>query len=736
MRFYQMDAAMLAQELNTDIKNGRTICEQKKKIRNTQTFLKDAISADELRFSSKANYAGVLALICFGISVVFACLNKNWSMLLLSLIAILLTFLFSIGQNIILSISRGGFLNRLHSNVNTVKTIRDGREQIVRADDLTVGDLLVLSQGDLLFCDARVIECENLFVDERVVFGRKISTEKNGNPIETDNLSAEMQTNMLWKGSALTSGRCLCLVVAIDEDCYVEKTGGRKEKKQHSAFLNRQRSIGQLSSVVIVLLGAILFLIGGVISGHLLNAILCYGTLCAFVFVSPFFTFDEWTYYFTAKKLRNRGALVRNLEAFDGMASEKVIYFNDAQLLQKKLSFSHIVRIAADEKTALSYFALCCKDSSLVKSAQKAFERHGVLPEQLEQMTPGIKRGGDLWRYNCSFVSESGAKVVSVCYWKKALPCMEPLDPALITHVNELENQGKYVSFLLSKNLPGMPGDLFSLDDDRQYQLLSMLVFNVQIDDDTAEVVRELQKSNCRTYLYCEFSETFGKSLAAAYDLDDAVFDLPNQSCYTLPQLPGQTLVADLSSLPNEQENANLVLSDELSPQQSVFLTKCMLCGLKRARNFWIALILFVLAGLFVTLLNDMPVVQTVIPVLLLAAGLPLAGHLLVESTKNCTRYLKSLLLGSFCGLACLVCTLMQVAFCMYIPLVAALLLSLYLWIRFVRNKQYSKESLVTILSGLVISLVLVVVIGGNVLSVLLPALFAPLAAWILDLFY
>jgi len=735
MRFYQMDADLLAKEFNSDLKNGLTVFDEMNQKGGIRSFLARLTQLEWIA-RSKFDYAGIVALICYGITAIFALLNYTMSTLWLTLVALFLTAILYFTKNILLSVCKKEFLRRICLEKQTVTAIRNGAEQQLFVNDIKVGDILCLKQGDILPADVRVVFCENLYADESVVFDRKIPAFKHSNPIAQENLPAERIDNMLWKGSSLHSGACTGIVVAINEDCYIQKTGGRKNKRQHSSFLSRQNSAGTLISYLFLAVACVLFVISAFITGQFVESVLLIGAVATYVFVNPLSFFNDWTYYHTAKKLYQEGTVIRNLDAFDGMDQEKDLYFDAHKLVEKCLDFSHLVPIGGNEKNSLSYFALGVNNPVYLKAIQKNLKQNGLSIDELEQLAPGIqrKRDGD-GNYCCSFVKGDGVILTASGYWKNLLPVVGRLDDQLLKHIDELEHQGKLIWLIAAKNSSYMPGNLDFIKNRVELEALSLLVFNVKIDPTESLMIHELQKAKMRVHLYCDFSATFGQSMMRLYDLNDVVSSLPQKPNYTMPKIKNQALVANDQSLPVEKERATLVLSKDCSAHRVIFMVKCMLCGLKRAMNFALIASFLSLIISFVLLLQKATIVYVVGPLLLLSPILAFGGHYLVESTKNCTRHFRSLLLGVVCGLVGLGGVIFQSDCSLVALLLSVVLLSMYLLIRCSRSKKYGLDWVILAVFGLV--LIFTGVFGVNDgAAAMLFAVFAPLATFVLDLFY
>jgi len=95
----------------------------------------------------------------------------------------------------------------------TSRARRGGHERMIPAGELVPGDILKVQAGDIVSSDLRLLNAQNLQVDESVLTGESMPVEKQTEAIEADAPLAE-RSNMLFKGTALTRGDALALVVA------------------------------------------------------------------------------------------------------------------------------------------------------------------------------------------------------------------------------------------------------------------------------------------------------------------------------------------------------------------------------------------------------------------------------------------------------------------------------------------------------------------------------------------
>ena len=99
---------------------------------------------------------------------------------------------------------------RRHSTLQ-VRVVRDGREQAIAARELVPGDLLLLTAGDAVGADARLIEVAQLQVAEAALTGESVPVSKNTTPLPEATGLADRR-NMVFSGTCITAGRARAVV--------------------------------------------------------------------------------------------------------------------------------------------------------------------------------------------------------------------------------------------------------------------------------------------------------------------------------------------------------------------------------------------------------------------------------------------------------------------------------------------------------------------------------------------
>ncbi|MFZ2560070.1 MAG: cation-transporting P-type ATPase [Candidatus Nanoperiomorbaceae bacterium] len=95
------------------------------------------------------------------------------------------------------------------------EVLRDGSVTDVDPEKLVVGDVIVMHEGQKIPADARVIEDDNLQVDESVLTGESLVVHKSDDTFSAhDDKEIYEQTNMLFSGSFVATGSGVAVVVA------------------------------------------------------------------------------------------------------------------------------------------------------------------------------------------------------------------------------------------------------------------------------------------------------------------------------------------------------------------------------------------------------------------------------------------------------------------------------------------------------------------------------------------
>ena len=100
----------------------------------------------------------------------------------------------------------------------TTKVLRDGKTEVIKSEDLVVGDVILLDAGDAIPADCRIFECASMKIEEAALTGESVPVNKIVNALmghkEEDEVPLGDRKNMAYMGSTLVYGRGKAVVVS------------------------------------------------------------------------------------------------------------------------------------------------------------------------------------------------------------------------------------------------------------------------------------------------------------------------------------------------------------------------------------------------------------------------------------------------------------------------------------------------------------------------------------------
>ncbi|MFA4817524.1 MAG: HAD-IC family P-type ATPase [Parcubacteria group bacterium] len=165
------------------------------------------------------------------------------------------------------TIQEGKAQNIFAALKNFIKTnasvIREGEEGIIPDEELVLGDIIVLREGEKVPADARIINSESLQVDESALTGESNPKFKLAKPLKETNVQISDQWNMVFKGTTVVSGNGKAVVVATGSETVIG--GIAKKISAIDEELPLKKDIRRLSHFIIATvfaIGVVLFAIG------------------------------------------------------------------------------------------------------------------------------------------------------------------------------------------------------------------------------------------------------------------------------------------------------------------------------------------------------------------------------------------------------------------------------------------------------------------------------------------
>ena len=147
-------------------------------------------------------------------------------------------------------------LKKLSSPEATV--IRDGKRCKIKSENLVVGDIVVLEEGDTVCADIRLLESYNLKANESSLTGESTQVEKDASVTLSEPVGVADRVNCVYMSAPVTYGRGLGVVAATGMDTEIGKIATALDDAEEEltplqkVLAKLSKSLGLLTLAVVV----------------------------------------------------------------------------------------------------------------------------------------------------------------------------------------------------------------------------------------------------------------------------------------------------------------------------------------------------------------------------------------------------------------------------------------------------------------------------------------------------
>lgn len=150
-----------------------------------------------------------------------------------------------------------------------VKVFRDGELTTLPAEDITIGDTIVLEAGDSVPADARLIETHSLFLNNSMLTGESVPLNRTEKEFDAEGKPVSEIANFVFAGTTVTQGKGTAVVYAIGNDTQIGQVSTLTQTivKGDSTLEVQVEKIVRFITKVAIILGAAAFLAAVLITG-------------------------------------------------------------------------------------------------------------------------------------------------------------------------------------------------------------------------------------------------------------------------------------------------------------------------------------------------------------------------------------------------------------------------------------------------------------------------------------
>ncbi len=152
-------------------------------------------------------------------------------------------------------------LKKMSSPETTV--IRDGKHFKIKSEQLVVGDIVSLEEGDTIGADIRLIDAVNLKCEESSLTGESVPVEKDSNVVFTDAVSIGDRVNMAYMSTTVSYGRAIGVVTSTGMNTEIGKIAkaldeeDEEETPLQKVLTKLSKTLGIITIAIVVVVLAI-----------------------------------------------------------------------------------------------------------------------------------------------------------------------------------------------------------------------------------------------------------------------------------------------------------------------------------------------------------------------------------------------------------------------------------------------------------------------------------------------
>lgn len=226
------------------------------------------------------------------------------------------------------------------------RVIRDGEEQKIFSQDLVIGDIILLEEGDKISADARLIETSDLQVNQSTLTGESNPVRKTKDAVLKDDLTKAEIPNLIFAGTSVSEGNGKAIVTEIGMKTEFGKIANLTQtmKEEESPLQKELDRLTKQVSVIAISFGvfffvAAVFLVKEPVAAAFIFAL---GMVVAFIpeGLLPTVTLSL---AMAVQRMSKRNALVKKLSSVETLGSTTVICTDKTgTLTQNEMTVNHL----------------------------------------------------------------------------------------------------------------------------------------------------------------------------------------------------------------------------------------------------------------------------------------------------------------------------------------------------------------------------------------------------------
>lgn len=223
---------------------------------------------------------------------------------------------------------------------------RDGKKRQIPAEELVPGDIVLLSSGDKIPADLRLIRIHELQVNEASLTGESDTVSKTTEIVKAEAALGD-RTCMAYSGTIVVSGTARAIVISTGENTEIGKINRMLAEVEPLAtpLLRKVNSFGIKLSIFILAMAGAVFLYGSLVMGMPFNEIFLFVVAIAVAAIPEGLpAVISIILAIGVRRMAGRNAIIRRLPGVETLGSVTVICTDKTGTLTKsEMTVSKVV---------------------------------------------------------------------------------------------------------------------------------------------------------------------------------------------------------------------------------------------------------------------------------------------------------------------------------------------------------------------------------------------------------
>jgi len=210
--------------------------------------------------------------------------------------------------------------------VSNVKVMRHGVLYEIPSGEIVPGDILLVSEGDKIMADCRILHENSLQVNEASLTGESFPQSKSSEKLSIDTDLADRE-NMLYMGTTVVRGSAKAIVVSTGMGTEFGRIASlvQESKIEKTPLQQKLDSFSKILAVIILALAAILVVFGIFMGESVFNMILTGTALAISVIPEGIPAIIAITLALAIRRMQKHNSLIRKLPAAETLGRVTVI---------------------------------------------------------------------------------------------------------------------------------------------------------------------------------------------------------------------------------------------------------------------------------------------------------------------------------------------------------------------------------------------------------------------------